>query len=69
MDAYTIYILSALANPRMHIPKNIGASVEINKKENEKNDQKIIEKHCITNNDDKDRMHTETIKGDIIKFS
>jgi hypothetical protein len=62
IDAYTLYILNAFSNPRMNIPKNIKNSTEINKGEKEMTDEQFIMSYFITTNDDKDRMHTETIK-------
>jgi len=62
IDAYTLYILNAFSNPRMNIPKNIKNSTEINKGEIEMTDEQFIINNFITTNDDKDRMHTETIK-------
>jgi hypothetical protein len=46
----------------MNIPKNIKNSTEINKGEIEMTDEQFIINNFITTNDDKDRMHTETIK-------
>ena len=62
IDAYTLYILNAFSNPRMNIPISIKNSTELNNEEKEMTDEQFVLNYFITTNDDKDRLHTETIK-------
>ena len=62
IDAYTLYILNAFTNPRMKIPESIKNSTDLNTEEKEMTDEQFVMKYFITTNDDKDRLHTETIK-------
>jgi hypothetical protein len=63
IDAYTLYILNAFSNPRMTTPQSVKNSTEIGNGEKEMTDEQFIIKNFITTNDDKDRLHTETIKN------
>ena len=63
IDAYTLYILNAFSNPRMNTPKNVKISTEINNGEKELTVEQFIIKNFKNSNNDKDRLHTETITG------
>ncbi len=63
IDAYTLYILNAFTNPRMNTPENIKISTEINNGEKELSVEQFIITNFQNTNDDKDRLHTETITG------
>ena len=62
IDAYTLYILNAFTNPRMKTPECIKNSTELNNEEKQMTDEQFVMHKFITTNDDKDRLHTETIK-------
>jgi len=63
IDAYTLYILNAFTNPRMKTPDNIKFSTEINNGEKELTVEQFIIANFQNSNNDKDRLHTETITG------
>jgi len=67
IDAYTLYILNAFTNPRMDTPNNIKISTEINNGETELSVEQFIIQNFQTTNNDKDRLHTDTIT-DILKL-
>ncbi len=62
IDSYTLYILNAFSNPRMNIPESIKNSTELNNEEKKLTDEQFVLNYFTTTNDDKDRLHTETIK-------
>jgi len=68
IDAYTLYILNAFTNPRMNTPENIKISTEINSGEKELSVEQFIIANFKKTDDDKDRLHTETI-ADILKLN
>jgi len=62
IDAYTLYILNAFTDPRIKTPEVIKNSTEINNGNNGSiSVETFIIKNFKTTNDDKDRIHTETI--------
>jgi len=62
IDAYTLYILNAFTNPRMHTPESVKISTSINNGETEITAETFILRNFITTTDSKDRLHTEDIK-------
>jgi hypothetical protein len=63
IDAYTLYVLNAFREVRMPTPKSIKISTEISNAEKEMTAEQFIIKNFITTNDDKDKLHTETINN------
>jgi hypothetical protein len=63
IDAYTLYILNAFANPRMNTPQNIKNSTEINYGEIIITVEQFILNNFKNSNDGKDRLHIETINN------
>ena len=61
IDAYTLYILNSFTNPRMNTPENIKISTEINNGENEMSVEQFIIKNFQNTDNNKDRLHTDTI--------
>lgn len=68
IDAYTLYILNAFTNPRMNTPENVKISTEINNGEKELSVEQFIIANFQKTNNDKDRLHTETI-ADILRLN
>ena len=68
IDAYTLYILNSFANPRMNTPENVKISTEINNGEKEFSVEQFIIANFKKTDNDKDRLHTETIT-DILKLN
>ena len=65
IDAYTLYILNAFANPRMNTPQNIKNSTEINYGEIIITVEQFILNNFKNSNDGKDRLHIETINKSV----
>ena len=61
IDAYTLYILNAFTNPRMNVPESIKNSTEINNGEVQMTVEQFIVNNFINTDDNKDRLHTDTI--------
>jgi hypothetical protein len=68
IDAYTLYILNSFTNPRMNTPENVKISTEINNGEKEFSVEQFIIANFKKTDNDKDRLHTETIT-DILKLN